>query len=846
MTNLFVVALPVVITINLLLGLIVLMTHRRRFVNRVFAMLSLVLALWLGCQYLGSVATSEVWLAFWIRQACATSVFIPLVFHLLHNAVVQPTLTLVHLLRRSKGWLLACLAAMLLVQTRFFLFGAHLATKAHAIGEPVYGPGLPFFALFWIVAVARLVWSFFRSLARATGVHRMELQIIAYGSLFSLVPGLLLVLVIPLLTGSAQSARFTPIAVVTWHSVIAYGIATRHIMGVGEFLQRILVWVLVACVLSLLYLAVFLLVSRLPFHGAVALLRNAAHGIAAAAVALSLAPAKARLQHRAERLFEADHGELAQLVHDGGELARSINTVDALVADFESMLQKSLGVSRVRVIMRSGAQFAPYGRKEGEDASGDGEFSESDPLVQALQATRYPLLRDVLRRAKGTPLEMEAERTLARLNAEAAVALHSKNGMTGFLLLGPRRGGQVYGRREENALVFLGQEMGFAIENATLYTHLRDARIYNEVLLDNLVTGVVATDRAGRVTVCNRDALRILRLQAPDRAIGQPADRILPGAVVEELHASFASGNGVRDRDLVLRPGTPDECSVRFGTAVFSGGAGAATGVLLVLQDISAMRKLEEQVRRGDRLASIGTLAAGMAHEIKNPLVCLKTFVQLLPSQYDNPEFRESFTPLLAQEVERINTIVTQLLDFSRPVKPTLETLSLHAVLEAAWQLAAQQIKSRGLVFKQEHGAERDLLLGDAHLLGQVFLNLFLNGIDAMENGGTLTVSTRIRSSLDQPWRRHAPQVADWIDVQIADTGCGIEPDRLPQVFDPFFTTKPRGTGLGLSVALGIVHEHHGEIEVASTPGAGSCFRVVLPLLSVPDGSRDADAKGSS
>jgi signal transduction histidine kinase len=374
--------------------------------------------------------------------------------------------------------------------------------------------------------------------------------------------------------------------------------------------------------------------------------------------------------------------------------------------------------------------------------------------------------------------------------------------------------------------------MGIAIENATLYTRLQEGRIYNEVLLDNLVTGVVAADKDGRVTVCNREAQRILRVDDPRKVIGRAAASVLPEAIWDEVSVSLASGRVVRDRNLLLRPQAPDEQSVRFATALFGGEGGVASGVLLVVQDTSAIRRLEEQIRRSDRLASIGTLAAGMAHEIKNPLVCLKTFAQLLPSRYDDPDFRETFTPLLENEVERINGIVSQLLNFSRPVKPTLVPVSLHAALDAAWQLAAQQVKAKGLQFLRRYNAGGDRLLGDHRLLGQVFLNLFLNGIDAMESGGTLTVSTHTIDPPDPPWHLGGPVAEVWIEVRVHDSGRGVAPEDRERIFDPFFTTKANGTGLGLSVAHGIILEHQGMIDVESALGSGTCFRVLLPLLA--------------
>ncbi|MBM4163482.1 MAG: PAS domain-containing protein [Lentisphaerae bacterium] len=843
MTNLFIIGLPVVITINLLLGMIVFLTNMGRLANRVFVLLSLVFALWLACQYFGSIAVSEAWLEFWIRQACATSVLIPLLFHLLRAAAVQPSTTLASLLRRAWPWAAAVVGAAVLSQTRFFLVGARLSIGGNAIGEPLYGPGFTLFVAFWLVAVVALVWSFFRALARAEGVYRMEMQIMAYGSLFSFVPGVVLVLLIPLFTESSQSARFTPITVVIWHSAMAYGIATRHIMGVGEFLRRGIIWSLVACALAIMYYAVFRLVMRLPSYGADELQHHMAHVCAGIVIALSLAPANAFLRSRADYLFEKDHDALSQLVRRGGDLARSITTVDALCTDFSRLLQHALGVSRMQVYLQDGSRFVPH-PVPGEEAAEP--VGEADPLVQALRAERYPLIRDVLRRGGNTPLEVRAERVLARLDVEVAVALKSKNGLAGFLLLGRRANGRVFGQREEDALAFLGDQLGFAIENATLYTRLQDARLYNEVLLDNLVTGVVAVGADGHVTVCNREAQRILRLAPDGEVIGRSAADVLPEPVWNDLRACLFLGRGVRDQDMRLYPQSPREQAVRLSTAVFGGNAGASTGALLVIQDTSAIRKLEEQIRRSDRLASIGTMAAGMAHEIKNPLVGLKTFIQLLPDHYEDPDFRNTFVPLLGNEVERINAIVSQLLNFSRPVKPTLNPLALHATLDAARTLVAQQIKARGLVFERHYEAENDRLLGDQGLLSQLFINLFLNGMDAMEPGGTLTVTTQAVRRPDPRWAHAGTPAEAWIEVRVQDTGRGISPEDKPQIFDPFFTTKATGTGLGLSVAHGIVIEHRGMIDVESIPGAGACFRVLLPLLAGGDPIGDTESKGEA
>lgn len=843
MTNIFIVALPIVIAINLLLGVVVLLTRVQRLANRVFAVLSAVIACWLLCQFWGSTRTDEVWLTFWIRQSCATSVFIPLCFHLLRLSVTAaPPVTVFRLLADSWSYLAIAAATGVLCQTQFFLTGAHLAAEPGALAEPVYGQGFQFFVAYWVVAVGALVSGFFRAVMRAEGVCRIELLIMSFGTLFGLVPGVVLILLVPLLTGSSQWAQFTPMTVVIWLGVIAYGIATRHIMEVGEFLRRIVTFALLVALLIALYVAVFLAVRCLPVDD-VTLRQTVAHVAAAVAIAVSLSPLSVLLRRGADRWFDDGQERLAQLMRGGGELARSITTVDALFGEFGRLVLESLGLSHLRIYLRQpSGDFAVRANVGASVASP--VVPGNDPVVVALSNERCPLLYDVLRRKGGTPQQQQAEKSLSVLCAEAAVALHTKKGVVGFMLLGRRGSGRIFGRGEENALMFLGDQMGIAIENATLYTQLRDAQVYNEVLLENLVTGVVAVDAAGLVTVCNREASRILEALGTPIAVGRSTVDAFPRTIGEEMRASLSSGRGARDRDLTFETATHEERHVRLATAAFGGDGRVASGALAVVHDTTALRKLEEQIRRSDRLASIGTLAAGMAHEIKNPLVCLKTFVQLLPSQYDDPDFRNTFMPLLGSEVERINTIVSQLLNFSRPVKPTLVPSSLHTILEESWQLAAQPLKVKGLSFRRDFAAEDDRILGDQHLLGQVFLNLYLNGIDAMEKGGALSVSTRTVTGRGEAGVGRRPDGARWIEVRVSDTGRGISAENRQRIFDPFFTTKANGTGLGLAVAHGIVLEHQGAIDVESTVGVGTTFRVLLPLLAGQSGRGESGKDG--
>jgi signal transduction histidine kinase len=254
-----------------------------------------------------------------------------------------------------------------------------------------------------------------------------------------------------------------------------------------------------------------------------------------------------------------------------------------------------------------------------------------------------------------------------------------------------------------------------------------------------------------------------------------------------------------------------------------------------VLTDITAIKRLELQIRRSDRLASLGTLSAGMAHEIKNPLVSIKTFAQLLPERYQDSDFRETFSNLIGHEIDRIDSLVNQLLRFARPAKPVLKPMHVHEVLEKSLLLIGHRLFQKDIKLTRSWEANVDTIRADADQLEQVFLNFFLNAMDAMKRGGELSVSTEIRTG--EEWVATIAQgngdgqAQEVLRITIRDNGEGIRSEDVPHVFDPFFSTKDYGTGLGLSVVHGIIQEHGGQIEVESELQKGTAFHILLPLV---------------
>lgn len=246
--------------------------------------------------------------------------------------------------------------------------------------------------------------------------------------------------------------------------------------------------------------------------------------------------------------------------------------------------------------------------------------------------------------------------------------------------------------------------------------------------------------------------------------------------------------------------------------------------VALVLQNrmlCEKLRRSQARMRRADRLALLGTLTAGLAHEIRNPLVSIKTYFQLLPERYDDQEFRERFQKVAAGEVDRISRLVEKLLEFSRPSDPEFRTVDLGELLYEVVTLLESRAAELRITLKRSAEGTSGLILCDPEQLKQVLINIAQNGMDAVDPGGE--ISFRMRYD-----EQGGP--AAFVHIEIEDNGSGMTPEEIEKLFVPFHTTKTSGTGLGLAISRQIIEEHMGSISVESRPGQGSIFYVHLPL----------------
>jgi two-component system, NtrC family, nitrogen regulation sensor histidine kinase GlnL len=347
-----------------------------------------------------------------------------------------------------------------------------------------------------------------------------------------------------------------------------------------------------------------------------------------------------------------------------------------------------------------------------------------------------------------------------------------------------------------------------------IFRDLLRLRGMTQHILQGMPAGVLIFDNTGHISYANPEMTKILARPVP---VGWSPDsgEELPGPLTQVIRKVLESELTLENTKIKLEKLTPPRI-LDVAAFPFLDEEGQLQGTAFFLKDITQISRLEDQLKRADRLSALGVLAAGIAHEIRNPLTGMKMIVQLLHSEFPETDSRREPLNIIQKEIDRLEKIIVNLLDFARPTKPKAESLSLIEVLNACLLLLQNQMNKVGIRLACRFPEAPPPLMGDSNQLKQVFLNILTNAMQAMPHGGDLLVAVEIR---DQ-----------WMMAQVRDSGLGIPHERLKAIFDPFMTTKEDGTGLGLPLALRIVEEHGGRIEVDSDPGVGSTFTIWFPL----------------
>jgi PAS domain S-box-containing protein len=405
----------------------------------------------------------------------------------------------------------------------------------------------------------------------------------------------------------------------------------------------------------------------------------------------------------------------------------------------------------------------------------------------------------------------------------------SKEGTIAVMALGRKASSEPLSSEDMALLAAVAAQAATALENGRLYRQLHNKadelermREFSENILESLNDGLAVVNRDDRIVRWNRRLEELYGVRHED-AVAHRLDELFEPGFLEVLRSTrreSPEGAAFYRVPLTTRHDPARRLLVNMATTPLRDSDGAIAGSIVVVEDISARVQLEEQLQISEKMASIGLLAAGVAHEVNTPLTGISSFTQMLLQGAEPDDPKTKVLEKIERQTFRAAKIVNGLLNLARPAQTDSGAVDLNVVVNDVLVLLEHQLRTGRIQVRKELSSSPLLIQGVEYKLQQVFLNLFLNARDAMPRGGWLTIATR--------------EEDNGAVIEVADTGSGIPPEQLSRIYDPFFTTKEigKGTGLGLSISYGIVQEHGGALNCESTVGQGTRFTLSLPVLS--------------
>lgn len=497
---------------------------------------------------------------------------------------------------------------------------------------------------------------------------------------------------------------------------------------------------------------------------------------------------------------------------------RRFENTDALVNNVVESLADAAMVTRVGMFSR---------RREGEAfrlraglrclvETYELEYHARDPLVAWLERHGHLVSRSHLPQTRDHAQRELLRRALDAVGAEVIVPLHVRGRIGGWLFFGHRLAGQNFDYQALEALMILGDHVSTVLENAVLHEEVTLQKTLAETLLTAIPPGIIASDEDAIVRWCNPTAASILGLKLAD-VLNKPVESA-GSRIASALRETLESMDQLHARQWT-DPMTRRSLSVQTRRLIHQE---KPLGAVAVIQDMTPEESLRQKQELMDRAAFWTDLAASMSHEVRNPLVAIKTFAQLLPERFDDADFRRDFNEIVVQEIDRLDLIITQINNFAHPPELVFKSLDLRAPMKKAVELVRARHAQNGFSIETTLPDDLPRVVGDETALAEAFAHLVTNAAEATHGQakGRITVSAKPVREGD-----HTSGVV----VTVQDNGKGISADLKDKIFSPFCTTKARGMGLGLPIVKRTVFDHNGRVDVDSD-SHGTSVSVLLPV----------------
>lgn len=495
---------------------------------------------------------------------------------------------------------------------------------------------------------------------------------------------------------------------------------------------------------------------------------------------------------------------------------RRFDNVDTLLEKIVENVADTTAVTRVGIFSknRNGHHYRLRAGLRCLPETYELEYGARDPLVQWFELHAHLISRSNAQDSEPAHRPL-LRRALDTFGAEVILPLYADGLIIGWLFLGHRVGGQPFDYNGLQALTILSEHVSTVLENALLNEENTLQKILAETLLKSIPTGIVATDEEGVIRWFNPMAEQIL---------GLPSVEVINKAAETAGSRLAGSLRAILESDAPVPPQRWIDPNTRRSLAVETrrlADRGKRLGAVAVVQDVTGEESLQHKKELVDRAAFWTDLASGMSHEIRNPLVAIKTFAQLLPERFNDPDFRKDFNKIVVQEIDRLDKIITQINDFAHPPELSLKPLDLRAPVKKAVEIARSRLGPSEMSIETTLPMDLPQVLGDESALAEAFAQLVANAAEATSG------QKKGHVSLDAKPVREGER-ASGVVVTVRDNGKGIAPALKGKIFSPFCTTKARGMGLGLPIVKRTVFDHNGRVDIDSS-SHGTLVSVLLP-----------------
>jgi PAS domain S-box-containing protein len=671
--------------------------------------------------------------------------------------------------------------------------------------------------VYFLFAAAIFLASYLRA---PSGVLKQQLKWVTGGTFAGIFPFFLLYVVPRLVTAVPQPwMKLSVFSLVLIPLSFGYAIIRYRLMDVDIIFKRGLAYTFATAGAVAVYFAAIAVIGELSHE---AWPSGPVGAIAAVVVAAFLfQPLREWVQARLDHFFYRDRLDYRRTLIEFGRALTNEVRLETLLSSALDRISQTLLVDRLAVFL--------------EDPSEPGRFVLSRTMgLQAdanldlsfLDASRTSPERGVIFFESGRAASEESPevcRTLDQLGLNYFIPCRFRDRTVAMLGLGKTVDGDYLSSDDLELLSTIAGYVAIAIDNARLYESLEQKALqierlkdFSENIVESLKIGILTTDLENRIESWNPQIEELLEVRRGD-AIGRKLEETLPADLAVEIASRETAAHVAGIYKFRMKTCSGRECVVNASVAPLLDKDGAHIGRLILVDDITQRVRMEDQLLQNEKLTSLGLLAAGVAHEVNTPLAVISNYIQMLGKQIPAEDPKQKTIERIVKQTFRASEIVNNLLNFSRTGSSEAADVDLNAVLEETLTLVQHPFKTARVNVLRNYAQPLPPVLGSTTRLQQVFLNLFLNARDAMPGGGMLEVRTVAFNGS--------------IEVEVTDTGSGIPPENLHRIFDPFFTTKStgKGTGLGLSVSYGIIKEHAGKVDVRSTPGKGTSFRLEFP-----------------